>query len=232
MTRHYSIKDFFRQMPNALLARYFQAQSVFDELDFSAMKETAPEALLEAWPNLPDSKRNEMEAEFREVFELSTEKGFQAIVDEADWHLRGEPDGREAFVEKLSSLANHYERAMVTLLDHRAYWKGANRFFHADALPYWRKRKNLPHTAAAVDEASLNELAEQIRGYFHKTEGRGNNGNALGVDQWLEEPDSYGTRPTHGINWGTRRDSPGRTAAGCNLTDTLTILKPSVDSEI
>ena len=29
MARHYSNKDFFRQMPNALLASYFQARGLF-----------------------------------------------------------------------------------------------------------------------------------------------------------------------------------------------------------
>ena len=28
MARHYSTRDFFRQMPNALLARYFQARGL------------------------------------------------------------------------------------------------------------------------------------------------------------------------------------------------------------
>ena len=38
MARHYSTKDFFRQMPNALLARYFQAMGLFGDMDFAAMK--------------------------------------------------------------------------------------------------------------------------------------------------------------------------------------------------
>jgi len=37
MARHYSTKDFFRQIPNALLARYFHARDLFGSLDFSAM---------------------------------------------------------------------------------------------------------------------------------------------------------------------------------------------------
>ena len=37
MPRHYSSKDFFRQMPNALLARYFDARGLLAEMDFAAM---------------------------------------------------------------------------------------------------------------------------------------------------------------------------------------------------
>lgn len=36
MARHYSTKDFFRQMLNALLARYFHARGLLGDLDFSA----------------------------------------------------------------------------------------------------------------------------------------------------------------------------------------------------
>lgn len=175
MARHYSTKDFFRQMPNHLLARYFQTRGVFVDLDFAAMKEAQPDALFEGWLALPENQRHEMDAEFREIFELSCEKGTRAIIDEADWHLAGDAEGRGAFVEKLAGLANHYERAMVTFLEHRDYWKGAMLFYHADTLPYWRKRGNLPKVRAAVDEASLQELAALIRNYFHHAEGRGNN---------------------------------------------------------
>lgn len=47
MSRHYSTREFFRQMPNALLARYFHARELFHELDFAAMKETKPEEELD-----------------------------------------------------------------------------------------------------------------------------------------------------------------------------------------
>ena len=36
MARHYATRDFFRQMPNQLLARYFHARGVFDDLDIAA----------------------------------------------------------------------------------------------------------------------------------------------------------------------------------------------------
>jgi len=175
MTRNYSSKDFFRQMPNALLARYFNALGLFGDMDFAAMKEGKPDELFKAWLALPASQRNAMDAEFRDIFELSCEKGFRAILDEANWQMQETPEDYTSFVEKLSAMSNHYERAMVAFLDHKNFWRAATLFYHADTLPYWRKRKNLPQRKAAVDEASLQKLAASIRYYFHHTEGRGNN---------------------------------------------------------
>lgn len=175
MARHYSTKDFFRQMPNALLARYFQGRRLFGDLDFAAMKEGKPDELFAAWLYLPEEQRNAMDAQFRDIFEISCEKGFRAIIDEARWQMRKTPDNLTAFIETLSALPSHYHRAMVAYLDHAECWKGATRFYHADTLAYWRKRKHMGHKPAAVDEASINQLAGLIRNYFHRTEGRGNN---------------------------------------------------------
>src|SRR6266536_2404422 len=140
MSRHYSIKDFFRQMPNALLARYFQAREVFGDLDFAALKEAQPDELFAVWLELPEAQRKPMDAELSSIFEMSCEKGFRAILDEAEWQLAAEPQTHAEFVRKLAALANHYERAMVAFLDHARFWKGATLFYHADILPYWRKR--------------------------------------------------------------------------------------------
>jgi hypothetical protein len=175
MARHYTTKDFFRLVPNDLLARYFHEQGLFTDLDFAAMKETKPEALFSAWLGLPDDPRNHMDAEFRVIFEMSCPKGFQAIIDEARWQMRERPDDLTDFVETLSVQPNHYHRAMLTYLHHRECWRGAMRFYQADSLTYWRKWKNLGHRPAGVDEADIQRLATLIRDYFHRTEGRGNN---------------------------------------------------------
>jgi hypothetical protein len=175
MARHYSTRNFFRQMPNVLLVRYFQSQGLFNDLDFAGMKEGNPDELFSAWLALEDSQRREMDVEFQEIFEMSCEKGFRAIIDEAGWQLQDDQDDLTSLIEKLSALPNHYERAMITFLDHNELWRGATRFYHADTLPYWRKRKNMSNQSAAVDEISLRQLAGLIRNYFHHTEGRGKN---------------------------------------------------------
>ena len=106
MARHYSTKDFFRQIPNTLLARYFQDRKLFDELDFSAMKETKPDELFGVWLKLPDPQRNAMDAEFQEIFEMSYQKGFLAIIDEAGWQLRETPEDITPIINKLSASSN------------------------------------------------------------------------------------------------------------------------------
>lgn len=175
MVRHYSTKDFFRQLPNVLLARYFHEQGLFGDLDFSAMKEGKPDPLFEAWLDLTEDQRNAMDSEFRDIFEMCCEKGFRAIIDEARWQMQADSEALTEFVKGLSALPNHYHRAMITYLDHKECWKGASRFYHADMLPYWRKRKNMGHRPAAVDDASIQQLTRQISHYFHRTEGRGHN---------------------------------------------------------
>ena len=79
-------------MPNILLARYFQGQGLFDDLDFAAMKEGKPEDLFMAWLALADSQRRAMDVEFQEIFEMSCERGFRAIIDEAGWQLQENQD--------------------------------------------------------------------------------------------------------------------------------------------
>lgn len=102
---------------------------------------------------------------------------------------------------------------MVTFLDHNPFWKGATLFYHADTLPYWRKRKNLPHVPAAVDDASLRELAVLIRSYFHRTEGRGNNCvvepfRRGELDYFFAYPEDYSQ---HSVEWVAGQFDPGRT---------------------
>lgn len=175
MSTNYTPRAFFRHMPNALLARYFQERGIFGDLDFAAMKETKPDLLFGAWLGLPEQQRKVVDTEFQDILGLSSESGFKAIIDEANWQLRETPDAIPPLIEKLSALPSHAERAMITFLDHREFWKGATRFHHADTLPYWRKRKHMGNKPAAVDQATLDTFAAQIGAYFHKTEGRGAN---------------------------------------------------------
>jgi hypothetical protein len=178
---------------------------LFGHLDFTSMKEGKPDELFNSWLALADGRRQGMDAELQEIFAMSCEKGFRAIMDEASWQLLGNRDDLTSFIETLSTLPNHYERAMITFLDHNAFWRGATRFYHADTLPYWRKRKNISNQAAAVDEASLQQLAGLIRSYFHHTEGRGKNCvvepfHRRELDYFFAYPEDYSQRSIEWVN--------------------------------
>lgn len=171
MASHYSIKGFLRNTPNALLARYFAARDVLQDFDFKAIKETKIEPLFEAWLALPEVQRAKMEVDLREIGDMSNEKGIKAIIDEAQFHL-SEDGAHETFVAMLMALPGHHERAMTTFLDHPALWKGATRFYHADTLSHWRKRKNLPKVRAATEPGDIEAFSGAIKGYYQLTEGR------------------------------------------------------------
>ena len=203
MAQHYSTRDFFRQLPIGLLARYFHARGVFDDLDLAAMPEPHPDALFAAWQALDDPQRQAMDTAFRDIAALSCEKGCRAILDEAAWHFATDRPAHAAFVEHLASLANHFARAMTTFLDHPVCWRRAMRFYQADALPDWRKRTHLPQVPAAVDEASLRALATGISTYFRRTEGRGTHCVVEPVrrgalDYFFAYPEDYSQ---HSVEW-------------------------------
>jgi hypothetical protein len=162
-------------MPNDLLARYFHGRELFQDLDFAAMKEGKPDVLFTAWLELPEGQRHAMGAEFAEIYEMSCEKGWVAIRDEAQWQMKGDPEKLDAFTTSMAALPGHPHRAMLTFLNHPECWKGATRFYHVDNLAYWRKRKHMGDSPAAIDDTSHRELDVQIRDFFSHTEGRGNN---------------------------------------------------------
>ena len=216
MSRHYSTRSFFRQVPDELLARYFKGRALFGELNVAEMSETGPEALLAAWGELPERQRRELEAEFRQVFEMSCEKGIRTLLDEA---RRCWPEGSrelEGFIGTLSSQPGHLHRAMAALLDHRECWSRAARYHHPQGTACWRKRKHLGHRPAATDAASLKYLADLIRTYFHRSEGRGNHClvesfHRGGLDHFHAYPEDYSRQEIEWVD-GTLGLRPHRPA--------------------
>jgi|GEM_PF-2240029 len=57
MARQYSPTQFFRRVPNALLARYFQEKhGVLQEIDFGKLKENDADTIFQAFTALPDER--------------------------------------------------------------------------------------------------------------------------------------------------------------------------------
>lgn len=75
MARHYASKDFFWCMPNALLARYFQGKPMVGRVGLCCHVRDTARRFFSPWLALPDTQRNTMDAEFRNIFDLSCENG-------------------------------------------------------------------------------------------------------------------------------------------------------------
>lgn len=114
MGQQYSPKSFFRKIPNLFLQQYFCTRNVLIDFDFGKLSETKIEPLYEAWLNLPEDIRNEIEQEFQEIVELATEGGSKAILDVARQH-------EEDLAIKFSTLKGFHEHAFWTFLERPKY---------------------------------------------------------------------------------------------------------------
>lgn len=172
MAREYQPRQFFRQVPNRLLERYFSSRNALSEVDFAKLPETKVELIHEAWLQLPEDARNAMERDFREVHDLGSEGGNKAILDEAQFH-------GEDLADSFSKLDDFHGRAMWALMERPNYWPGAVYFHRADSVPqsYWRRRKNVPRRPANYDQNSpeVKRFEQSISGYFNTMQGRGQN---------------------------------------------------------
>ena len=170
MASQYSHLQFFRRVPNELLARYFTSQDVVLDVDLTTLKPTDVEPVLNAFVQLDDTRQAEMEAEFQDVHALACEGGVAALVDEAAFH------GDETFVADLAKPKGFHTKVMWAFLEKPLYWRGAAMFLHADNVSpsYWKKRNDFPKLPPYVDKEDIQALETAISALFIK-EGRGRN---------------------------------------------------------
>ena len=172
MSRHYSPKRFFREVPANYLAVYFTQRNLLSVMQVSKAGEVRIDPLNDALEDLPEDTRIEIEQDFGEIDALACEGGIQAVLDDAEWY--GDLD---ALLKGLESLKSFHEKAFWIFLEHRKYWHVANAFFHADSIHtrYWRKRINLPQSPAKVAPENIQQLEKNLVKFFHDKEGRGKN---------------------------------------------------------
>ena len=170
MASQYSHLQFFRRVPNALLARYFALRDAVLDIDLTNLKETDVEPVLAAFLMLSAEQQAEFEAEFQDVHALACEGGVAALVDESDFH------GDDTFINDLAEIEGFHAKVMWAFLEKPAYWRGATMLLHADnvSASYWKKRNDLPKLPPQVDDVDIEALAAAVSELFIR-EGRGKN---------------------------------------------------------
>ena len=189
MSRPYELKRFLRMTPEPLLDQYAASNNLSLGLKFAELKKQDFDDAAAALADLADAQRQKLDADFRDIDALASERGIRAIEGEADWHVLNNPGefgGDYNLRERLADKVNDHERAMWIFLNRSRYWLGALRFFQADSLPLsrWWERKNLPRKNARVDERTKAKLEQAIGNYSRVMHGRG---KRCKVEMWRRE---------------------------------------------
>lgn len=200
MAGQYSHRQFFRRVPNELLARYFTTKEVSLGLDVAELDDAkGVESIFDAFTNLPEDQQAVMEVDFQDIDAMACEGGIGALLDEADFHENG------TFPEEISAIDGFHAKAMWSFLDKSDYWRGASAFLHADTVSRrsWKKRNDLPHVPPHVEEEDIEQLANAISHYFFKKEGRGKNCKVepyrrIDKEYFFAYPEDYGQS---GVEW-------------------------------
>ena len=144
MAGQYSHRQFFRHIPNALLARYFESNGVQLEVDWGELKgKKGVETLFEAFTALPEEKQAATEVDFQNINALACEGGIRALVNEALF------EENEDFQEGISTIDGLHAKAMWAFLHEPDYWKAASSLLHAENISQgnWKKLTGLPPVA-------------------------------------------------------------------------------------
>ena len=158
-------------MPNVQLKHYFSAKNIDFSLNFDEIKENDTDLFFNAIDQLTNDAQALVEADFREINALSTEAGIRALIDESVFH------NDQSFSEDIANIEGLHAKVMWAFLERPNYWRGANRFLHADNVSpsFWRKRGDLPNIPPYVEDEDIALLADEIAQYFRKKEARGKN---------------------------------------------------------
>jgi hypothetical protein len=167
MAGHYSPKHFLRQVPKALLKTFFDRRGELQGIQWSQVGEMDVDPIFEAWQDLAEASRNDVERWFRAVAELATPEGLQTLIEEGQFH------GVDLTVP-LGQLKGLHEKAFWVYLNQERVFTSAGRLNRADCLNgrYWRRR-TLPAKKPDISHPTRALLADGISQYYREQQGRG-----------------------------------------------------------
>ncbi|KPJ68574.1 MAG: hypothetical protein AMJ43_00030 [Coxiella sp. DG_40] len=178
MSRNYSPKTFLRRTPNHILKEYFHRKDLLKDIDFDKLGETEIDPIFEAMDKLSDKQRNNIEAEFRQINEMTYEKGILVLIEEA-----GSVFHNIDLLPIFEPMKNHYEKAFWVFLNHPLVFEIACDLAYMDSLSSWSSRKVGAGLVPAVEDKDKHNLADGVS-EFYKKQGRG---QRCHVDNYLRQ---------------------------------------------
>lgn len=177
MANDYAPKQFLRQAEIALLKEYFEARGELGDLDWGSLNEAQIDSIHEAWQQLPDRSLDEIDSDFRDIYDLASGEGTRTLIEEGHFHeidLTPHLEARDGFLNK----------ALWVFLNHREVFDVAHLLDRSDHLNhrYWRKRKDIPKKEPNLSPTAIAELEHSISAYYREKQGRGRHCH---VDKYL-----------------------------------------------
>lgn len=201
MASQYQHRQFFRRVPNLLLADYFKARDIRLGVEFEKLKETEVAPIFEAFIALSEELLAIIEADFQQVNALACAGGVEALHNEAAFYQD------DSFTAETAAIDGFHAKAMWAFLHRKDYWSGAAALLHADNVSnrFWKKRNDLLSVPPHVEDEDIDQLASAISHYFSKLEGRGRNCKVepyrkveTGKEYFFAYPEDYGQS---GVEW-------------------------------
>jgi hypothetical protein len=178
LSRPFELKRFLQQTPLALIVAYLSKNERDLGIKFSDDTSCDVSTIAAAISELPEVPRLKAASDFIEIEAIASERGLQALAEEADWHIGNKPAEFGAdrdLRQRLSAMESDHERAMWIFLNRPTFWHGTMRFFQADDLgpSQWHKRRDLHKVHARVNEKAGLALGYAIGTHFHEAHARG-----------------------------------------------------------
>src|SRR5262249_29478705 len=126
--------------------------------------------IYDAFQDLPQSQREEVERDLRTVDELACESGIKTLIEEGHW--QGIDLSRE-----LDALEGLHSKAMWAFLRRSCVFDVAPLFTAADGMNsrHWVRTKDLPAKEPDTSDRALQGLQEALSAYYRREQGRGHN---------------------------------------------------------
>ena len=136
----YHPRAFFRHVPPDLVHRFADQSRLALAVAWTDLPADHVGSMYDAWMALRPVDRTPAEGVFRQVHDLATAAGVQALVAEGLAH------GVD-LADELEPVDGFHAKALTAFLRWPQVFRTAWQVHHADALPgrYWRRRTGLDH---------------------------------------------------------------------------------------
>jgi len=234
MTQHFDPRRILRQISIPLLQEFFTRRGELVHLPWDELKEKRRwDVIYDAWQQLPDDRRRQVQAIFRRLLAAADEHGLRAFAEALRIH---DPDN----AWKLTACKTRLNKAMWFYLDYPHLFDQATLFARADSLSGGRfsvRRNSLPRRPIRVTPEVTNALATSLTKFFWPNEMRGQHCKVRhytrpgGNEYFFADLDNWADSPLEFLENGDTDERPRRFGfsvlfVACPQEGTLELIAP------